>query len=223
MAEKVELTYLSDLFSSETWQVFGLPWWALLSGGVSVGAMVGGTTGAKIGAGGEVAMPSGIPLTLGALTGVVVGGVGGGVGAMYWGKSVAQPAVTEGGSQSVLTALPQSLYRSTFGYLAQTGTTITIGPIQGKNFAYVLLDRAIGLVMHLAHRTHAAGGRETLHAADIKQELDVRNASADHWPKSLSTCCEVFLEKTRKKTVTEADFHAFEDRLARHIKQVLSG
>ena len=223
LAEKVELTYLSDLFSSETWQVFGLPWWALLSGGVSVGAMVGGTTGAKIGAGGEVAMPSGIPLTLGALTGVVVGGVGGGVGAMYWGKSVAQPAVTEGDSQSVFTALPQSLYRSTFGYLAQTGTTITIGPIQGKNFAYVLLDRAIGLVMHLAHRTHAVGGREILNAADIKQELDVRNASTDHWPKSLSTCCEVFLEKTRKKTVTEADFHAFEDRLARHIKQVLSG
>ena len=223
LAEKVELTYLSDLFSSETWQVFGLPWWALLSGGVSVGAMVGGTTGAKIGAGGEVAMPSGIPLTLGALTGVVVGGVGGGVGAMYWGKSVAQPAVTEGDSQSVLTALPQSLYRSTFGYLAQTGTTITIGPIQGKNFAYVLLDRAMGLVMHLAHRTHAAGGRETLNTADIKLELDVRNASTDHWPKSLSTCCEVFLEKTRKKTVTEADFQAFEDRLARHIKQVLSG
>jgi hypothetical protein len=223
LAEKVELTYLNDLFSSETWQVFGLPWWALLSGGVSVGAMVGGTTGAKIGAGGEVAMPSGIPLTLGALTGVVVGGVGGGVGAMYWGKSVAQPAVTEGDSQSPLTALPKSLYRNTFGYLAQTGTTITIGPIQGKNFAYVLLDRAIGLVMHLAHRTHAAGGRETLNAADIKLELDVRNASTDHWPKSLSTCCEVFLEKTRKKTVTEADFQAFEDRLARHIKQVLSG
>ena len=131
--------------------------------------------------------------------------------------------VTEGDSQSSLTALPKSLYRNTFGYLAQTGTTITIGPIQGKNFAYVLLDRAIGLVMQLAHRTHAAGGRETLDATDIKQELDVRNASTDHWPKSLSTCCEVFLEKTRKKTVTQADFHAFEDSLARHIKNVLSG
>jgi hypothetical protein len=223
LAEKVELTYLSDLFSSETWQVFGLPWWALLSGGVSVGAVVGGTTGAKIGAGGEVAMPSGIPLTLGALTGVVVGGVGGGVGAMYWGKSVAQPAVTEGGKQAALTAMPQSLWRSTFRYLSQTGTTITIGPIQGKNFAYVLLDRAIGLVMHLAHRTHAMTGTETLRAGDIKQELDARNASADHWPKSLSACCEDFLEKTRKKTVTQADLHAFEDQLARHIKQVLSG
>ena len=156
--------------------MFGLPWWALLSGGVSVGAMVGGTTGAKIGAGGEVAMPSGIPLTLGALTGVVVGGVGGGVGAMYWGKSVAQPAVTEGDSQSPLTALPKSLYRNTFGYLAQTGTASN-RPDTGKNFAYVLLDRAMGLVMHLAHRTHAVGGRETLKASDIKQELDARNAS----------------------------------------------
>ena len=63
------------------------------------------------------------------------GGVSGGVGAMYWGKSVAQPAVTEGGKQAALTAMPQSLWRSTFGYLSQTGTTITIGPIQGKNFA----------------------------------------------------------------------------------------
>ena len=51
-------------------------------------------------------MPSGMPLTLGALTGVWLAGVGGGVGAMYWGKSVAQPAVTE--SQSPLTALPKS-------------------------------------------------------------------------------------------------------------------
>ncbi len=145
LAEKVELTYLSDLFSSETWQVFGLPWWALLSGGVSVGAMVGGTTGAKIGAGGEVAMPSGIPLTLGALTGVVVGGVGGGVGAMYWGKSVAQPAVTEGGKQAALTAMPQSLWRSTFGYLSQTGTTITIGPIQGKTLPTFFSIERLGL------------------------------------------------------------------------------
>ena len=142
---------------------------------------------------------------------------------MYWGKSVAQPAVTEGGKQAALTAMPQSLWRSTFRYLSQTGTTITIGPIQGKNFAYVLLDRAIGLVMHLAHRTHAMTGTETLRAGDIKQELDARNASADHWPKSLSTCCEDFLEKTSKKTVTQADLHVFEDQLARHIKQVLSG
>ena len=223
LADKVELTYLNDLFSSETWQVFGLPWWALLSGGVSVGAVVGGTTGAKIGAGGEVAMPSGIPFTVGALAGVLVGGVGGGVGAMYWGKSVAQPAVTEGEKPSTLTAMPQSFLRNTFGYLSQTGTTITIGPIQGKNFAYVLIDRAIGLVTHLAHRTHAVSGIETLHAADIKRELDSRNASADHWPKSLTTCCEMFLEKTRKKIATPADLKAFENKLGKHIHKVVEG
>jgi hypothetical protein len=203
--------------------VFGLPWWALLSGGVSVGAVVGGTTGAKIGAGGEVAMPSGIPFTIGALAGVLVGGVGGGVGAMYWGKSVAQPAVTEGEKPSTLTAMPQSFLRNTFGYLSQTGTTITIGPIQGKNFAYVLIDRAIGLVTHLAHRTHAVSGIETLHAADIKRELDSRNASADHWPKSLTTCCEIFLEKTRKKIATPVDLEAFENKLGQHIHKVVEG
>ena len=53
------------------------------------------------------------------------------------------------------------------------------------------------IVMHLAHRTHAMTGTETLRAGDIKQELDARNASADHWPKSLSACCEDFLERTK--------------------------
>jgi predicted GTPase len=231
LAEKVELTYQDDLFSDETWRVFGLPWWVIVSGGVSGGAVVGGGAGAKIGAGGEIAMPSSIPLTLCAVTGVVVGGVGGGVAAMYVGKSVAQPAVTQGGKLAAPTLSPKrnsKFWRVVKGFAKRTfqkstGTTITIGPIQGKNFAYVLLDRAIGLVVHLAHRTHAMTGTETLHAEDIKKELDARNASADHWPKDLSDRCETVLKKTRKKTVTPADLQAFEDQLARHIKQVLSG
>ena len=76
---------------------------------------------------------------------------------------------------------------------------------------------------HLAHRTHAVSGVETLHAADIKQELDVRNASADHWPKSLTTCCEIFLERTRKKLATPADLEAFENKLSQHIHKVVEG
>ena len=41
------------------------------------------------------------------------------------------------------------------GDLSFTGTTITVGPLAGSNYPYILLDRAMIVVWHLASGAHA--------------------------------------------------------------------
>lgn len=217
------LAVSDDLFSSETWQLFGLPWWALLSVGAGGGATAGALTGVQIGAVGEVALPSGLPTAFAALTGGAIGGIIGGTTSFYVGKSIAQPYVKEEAAKEDVVSKLKSAGEQAISAATGTGTVVTIGPLKGDNFAYVLLDRAMGVVLFFSQRTHARRDQESLDASQMKGKLDSLKASTEHWPAKISSCFSKFLKKVRNNKETEADIAAFEEELAKHIGSFVHG
>lgn len=208
------------LFSEEAWRVFGLSWRALAGVGAFGGGIGGAKGGALIGAHGELAVPTGVPTTVGASIGGVAGALTGGIAAAVLGKKVAQPKVrfATGGSRQ----------RGWFGRIAGnaaawfsgTGTEITVGPLRGENFPYILLDRATGLFCYLASRTHARRDPASIEAARLKETLDRAAASTESWNAELRDACKRFVRELGKPAAGNEAGSRFRDLLTAHLEIV---
>lgn len=201
--------FAEDLFCEETWKVFGLPWWAL----AMLGAGTGGFLGLKAGALSEAAAPSGIPTTLGA----VIGASAGAVGAVFGGQRLAQPAIKFAPANSTAGEKAQEMAASAANAALGIGTTITVGPLRGENFPYVLLDRALGLLCYLNSRTHARRDYVQLVAARLKEALDRADASASKWPPDLSAACKRHVKALRRGKSTVETRPVFLALLTQHL------
>lgn len=203
-----------DLFSEETWRVFGLSWQALVTGG----AFTGGATGAGIGWMFEPVAPSFGPTAAGAAIGATVGAVTAAVG----GKSVAQPPVDEKPAGGMAQSFTGRLRQRAWGKMTGTGTRITIGPLQGENFPYILLDRAMAVVWYLASRAHAKRDEAHVDPGMLKNCLDSIKASTQYWPDELRKACrEYVIALTKQATATEPAA-ALQELLAGHIESLVS-
>lgn len=224
----IALPNADDLFSEETWKVFGLTWPMLLAGGSLLGGYAGAKTGLIVGAIGEAAAPTGIPTTIGTVVGGMIGLVGGGAAAVTLGKRVAQPSIKKQSEElSDTTAQPlsgvrsflQGLGRKASSAFSKTGTRITVGPLKGENFPYILLDRAIEVVWYLASRTHARRDKSHIDRS-CKVVLDEAKAYSQHWPAELRQACSRYLRSINKRT-TNAKYEAeFRKLLAEHLRPV---
>lgn len=208
------------LFNDETWSVFGLPWWALAGGGAIGGGAIGAKGGVIIGAHGEFAMPSGIPTTLGFSIGGVAGALTGGITAVMLGKKVAQPRVSLSPGDTEKRGWFANIAGNAAARMSRTGTEVTVGPLRGENFPYILLDRATGLFCYLAKRTHARRDPADIEAAKLKDALDRAGASTESWTAELRDSCRKFIGGLRKP-VDGTDAEArFRDRLAGHLELI---
>jgi hypothetical protein len=209
-----------SLFNDETWSVFGLPWWALAGGGAFGGGAIGAKGGAIIGAHGEIALPSGIPTTVGASIGGVAGALTGGIAAVMLGKKVAQPQVSLSADGAKKRGWFGNIAGNAAAWMSRTGTEITVGPLRGENFPYILLDRATGLFCYLAKRTHARRDPADIEAAKLKDALDRAGASTESWNAELRDACKKFISGLRKPVEGADAGPRFRDLLAAHLESV---
>lgn len=209
--------FAEDLFCDETWKVFGLPWWALAMAGFGFGGAAGGAIGLKAGLGGELIMPSGISTTVGTVVGAGVGASTLAVGAVLLGKKIAQPAIHVSKEGESLGDRAQDAAASAANQALGIGTAITIGPLKGENFPYILLDRALGLLCYLNGRTHARRDQAHLEATRLKEALDQAGASAAKWPGDLASACKQHLQALRRHKSTAETRPRFLELLASHL------
>jgi hypothetical protein len=202
-----------DLFSEETWKVLGLSWQTLVAGGT----LAGGATGAGLGSLLEPLAPTGIATAAGAAIGASFGAVTAVVG----GKSVAQPAVVEGGDAGTAKSIVARFRRKTFSAMTGTGTRITVGPLKSGNFPYILLDRAIAVVWYLASRGHAMQEVDHIKPEVLKVRLDDIRASAQHWPDDLKKACREYLKTLAKRGAAAQSAARFRGLLVEHIEAVV--
>ena len=224
----IPLPNADDLFSEETWKVFGLTWPMLFAGGSVAGVCVGAKTGLIVGAIGEAAAPTGIPTTIGTVVGGMIGLVGGGVAAVTLGKRVAQPSIkkqseelsdTTAQALSAVWSVFQRLGRKALSNISKTGTQVTVGPLKGENFPYILLDRAIDVVWHFASRTHARRDKSHIDRS-CKVVLDEAKAYSQHWPAELRQACSGYLRSINKGTPNAKHEEDFRKLLAEHLGHV---
>jgi len=152
-----------NLFSEQTWSIFGLSQQELLMTGLAGGAAMGLVVDVAVG---------GASLLLGAGIGALIGGVG------------------------ALISYDKLANIDVLG-LPLGGHELQIGPIDNRNFPYVLLGRALLHLELIENRTHAMRG-------DLTIEDDQGNTGASRINSDLRKDLEVCFTKIRKNGV-EAD------------------
>jgi len=138
----------SDLFSVESWYLWGLNRTALTAAGASAGALLGGGAGVVVDG-----ATAGLTGGLGTLLSGVAGAVSGGVGARRYADEIAQLKIK---------GIPTG------------GRLLTYGPSRNVNFPFVLLGRALLHHRLLCRRTHADRSALALDAALLEQVDDAR-------------------------------------------------
>jgi hypothetical protein len=194
--------FAEGLFDAETAQVLGLSLGTLTITAAAAGAAAGGTLDVMVG-GASFA------------TGAVLGAAVAGGGAYFAGKSALEPATKEEG-ESFLGKSARVILGRRFG----TGIRLVVGPVRNDNFAFILADRAIGLIAELLRRTHARRDRQRLASAELKAELDRAQASTEFWPADLRKLCLTFARSARDRVPDTAVQRALQDRLADHLRAI---
>ena len=124
--EEAEATLLDlELFSGESWQMFGLSRRQLITTGATSGALAGGGVDLMLG---------GASLLLGSGIGALIGGAG----AAFGGRRLAERL-----AKTRVLGLPLG------------GRELVLGPIQDANFPWVMLGRALVHQRLVAERNHA--------------------------------------------------------------------
>jgi hypothetical protein len=145
--------FLRDgLFVEKTWSLLGLRGWRLLTAGAGGGALVGAKVDLLFG---------GTTWGLGAAIGASLGG-----GAAF------------AGSQRG----PNLTVKLPFLSRVLIGHELSAGPITNENFPWIILDRAVGVFLRVAHRAHARRDEETLDATSLAETLAARKAGINDAP-----------------------------------------
>lgn len=161
-----EHLFASDLFSDETWQLFGLDSRQLLGAGAAAGAAIGGSLDI---------------ITVGHtfLMGTAIGAAIGAGGALFLGRArpelnVDMPTDAKGVAGTLTGLLPK---RFRLG-----GKALAVGPYAALNFPWILVDRAVATLAYVLNRAHARRDAVTIHAQELRAVLDRHNVTSAHWP-----------------------------------------
>ncbi|HEY5704460.1 MAG TPA: GTPase/DUF3482 domain-containing protein [Terrimicrobiaceae bacterium] len=165
----------AELFSEETWRLFGLNEKQLVVAGAIGGAAAGALFDLAT-AGHSIGLPT------------VLGAAGGAVGTFLMGKK----------RPELKAKLPGSFPLAPGRDVQFGGRTMSVGPCRAVNFPWILLDRAIGVFCYLVNRTHARRDEATLGASQLKAVLEQHNASSSRWTDEKRRACERIFEAIRR-------------------------
>ena len=204
--------HLSDLFSDETWQLFGLDSRQLL-GAATLG---GGAAGAAVGVKVEIATGGGL---FGAATTI---GTGAGAGlaalaAFVVGKQRPELSVS---MPRILSRLPKGLSDLLPGKFRVGGSALAVGPYAAPNFPWILLDRAIGTFSYVINRAHARRDEATLRSADIKARLEAHRITSAQWSDEPRKACEKFFAAIRAGKLTRESRESLRALLHKRLTEV---
>ena len=184
--ESAEQLFANDLFSEETWKLFGLEEKQLVAAGA--------VTGAIAGAGIDV-LTAGHTLLLGAAIGTAVGAAG----AFAIGKK--RPQLT-------INLLGPGSTRPFAGFfpskLPVGGTALAVGPYRALNFPWILLDRAIGAFAYVINRSHALREEVTLNASALHKALESHGLTTARWDDPSRKICERHFAAIRRDKLDPA-------------------
>jgi hypothetical protein len=169
----------AELFSEETWRLFGLNERQLVVAGTIGGAAAGALFDLAT-AGHSIGLPT------------VLGAAGGAVGTFLMGKK----------RPELKAKLPGSFPLAPGRHLQLGGSTISVGPCRAVNFPWILLDRSVGVFCYLVNRAHARRDEATLGAAQLKAVLEQYNASSSLWSDEKRKACERIFEAIRRNKAT---------------------
>jgi hypothetical protein len=179
----------SDLFSEESFRIFGLSRGDLARTGAGVGAAAGGAVGL---------LTAGIAVLPGALVGAVLGAAAGFLG-----------STRAAATWSEKSPLARRLFPG------QTGRFVAVGPVSSLAFAWTFLDRALTFLLAArdrSHARHAAGERWPVPVAGVAARLP-------HGPRAeFDALLRSLLAAARRERGREALRTAFQDAVRRLLE-----
>ena len=155
-----ERLFANDLFSEESWKMFGLEEKQLIAAGAVTGAVAGATTDV---------LTAGHTLFLGTVIGTALGAGG----AFVLGKRRPELSVNLTGA-----TLPAGLGRWLRHKLPVGGSALAVGPYGALNFPWILLDRAIGVFAYVSNRSHARRDEITLDTPALHDALEAHGLTS---------------------------------------------
>jgi len=153
----------SELFSDETFKLFGLNEKQLVATSAGIGATVGAATDL---------LTAGSTLFAGAAIGTAIGALSGyALGKNRPDVTVAIPGTSKwfGRSQGV----------------SLGGMEVSVGPYTAVNFPWILLDRSIGTFLHVVNRAHARQDEVTISSVRLKSMMESTGVSTEKWEPDL--------------------------------------
>lgn len=175
--------FSDDLFSEETWKMFGLDEKQLIAAGAATGAIAG-----------AVVDLSSAGHTLG--FGTLIGGAIGAGGSFLTGKRRPKFNVDVLGG-----GIAPALKKWLPGNLPVSGSALVIGPYAAPNFPWILLDRSFGVFAYLIARTHARREKVTLDAHVLHASLEAHRLTSAQWDaKARDKCAKIFAKMGRSQT-----------------------
>jgi hypothetical protein len=180
--DTAEHLFANDLFSDETWQMFGLDSKQL----VAAGAVAGAVAGASV----DV-LTAGHTLLAGSAIGAAVGAAS----AFALGKgrpdlSVDVPGESAGIPKLIADRLPRKWRVG--------GSALAVGPYRALNFPWILLDRAIGTFTYVTNRAHGRRDEVTLQASQLRSVLEKHGVTTSRWDDETRKACERHFTAIRK-------------------------
>lgn len=184
----------SDLFSEDTWRLFGLDTRQLITAG-AVG-------GAAAGAGIDV-LTAGHTLLAGAL----IGGVVGAASALAVGTRQPELKVT----------LPGLGQRFRVG-----GRALRVGPYSAVNFPWILLDRALGVFAYVVHRAHARRDEAVLRSTVLQSVMESAGLSTARWEDGRRRSCEHVFGQVRRGKLNPEDRRTLREEVRAQLEILAS-
>lgn len=170
--ENAERLFANDLFSEQSWKMFGLEEKQLIAAGA--------LTGAVAGAGADL-LTAGHTLLLGSAIGTAIGAGS----AFVIGKRRPELTVDVSGSM-----FPPALSRLFPRKLRVGGGALAVGPYRALNFPWILLDRATGVFAYVTNRSHARREKTILDAPALHETLEVHGLTSARWGDASRKACE---------------------------------
>lgn len=163
--ETSEFLFSNDLFSDETWQMFGLDSRQLMAAGAVAGAVAGASVDV---------LTAGHTLLAGSAIGAAVGAFS----AFALGKGRPELAVDVPGESL---GLPKGVTDRLPRKWRVGGSALAVGPYRALNFPWILLDRAIGTFAYVINRAHGRRDEVTLEAAQLRAVLEAHGIISAKW------------------------------------------
>jgi hypothetical protein len=171
-----------DLFSDETWKLFGLESGQLFT----LATMSGAAFGVGLDA-----------LTLGHSFGLfaLAGGAVGAGSSLVVGQQ--RPELSVSFPRNV-TWLPKALRGLLPEKFQIGGRALAVGPYRALNFPWILLDRAVGTFSYVINRAHARRDEVTLRSAALKDTLTAHGLTSAQWNGAARKKCERLFTAIRR-------------------------
>jgi predicted GTPase len=196
--------FAEDLFSDETWKLFGLETTQL----VTLATMSGAAVGVGIDA-----------LTLGHSFGLfaLAGGALGAGSSLVIGRQ--RPELSVSFPRDV-TWLPKGLADLLPGKLQFSGRALAVGPYRALNFPWILLDRAIGTFCYVINRAHARRDEVTLRSIELHDALAAHGLTTAQWTDAARKPCEQLFQAIRRNKFQPPQRAELRTLLAEHLREI---